>query len=59
MGLLDRISRMLFHKPPNEALTLSRNDQCWCGSGKKYKRCHEESDRKYFASRQRSCKRST
>jgi uncharacterized protein YecA (UPF0149 family) len=19
---------------------LGRNDQCWCGSGKKYKRCH-------------------
>jgi uncharacterized protein YecA (UPF0149 family) len=20
--------------------TLSRNDPCWCGSGKKYKKCH-------------------
>lgn len=19
---------------------IKRNDQCWCGSGKKYKRCH-------------------
>ena len=19
---------------------LSRNDDCWCGSGKKYKKCH-------------------
>ncbi len=19
---------------------LGRNDNCWCGSGKKYKRCH-------------------
>jgi len=23
---------------------LSRNDPCWCGSGKKYKKCHMESD---------------
>lgn len=23
---------------------LSRNDACWCGSGKKYKRCHLEMD---------------
>ncbi len=29
---------------------LSRNDSCWCGSGKKYKKCHLEKDdllRKY------------
>ncbi len=25
---------------------LGRNDACWCGSGKKYKACHEEFDRK-------------
>ncbi|MFC1669105.1 methionyl aminopeptidase [Spirochaetota bacterium] len=25
---------------------LSRNDPCWCGSGKKYKKCHLESDLK-------------
>jgi methionyl aminopeptidase len=23
---------------------ISRNDLCWCGSGKKYKRCHMEQD---------------
>src|SRR5208337_527872 len=23
---------------------LSRNDICWCGSGKKYKKCHLDSD---------------
>jgi len=23
---------------------LSRNDPCWCGSGKKYKHCHMKSD---------------
>ena len=25
---------------------LGRNDPCWCGSGKKYKKCHEEFDNK-------------
>lgn len=25
---------------------LSRNDKCWCGSGKKYKQCHERTDEK-------------
>ena len=24
---------------------LGRNDPCWCGSNKKYKRCHEHADR--------------
>ena len=24
---------------------LTRNDPCWCGSGKKYKKCHLEADR--------------
>jgi uncharacterized protein YecA (UPF0149 family) len=23
---------------------LERNDQCWCGSGKKYKKCHMTDD---------------
>ena len=25
---------------------LGRNDSCWCGSGKKYKKCHEAFDDK-------------
>ena len=25
---------------------IGRNDPCWCGSGKKYKKCHEEFDDK-------------
>ncbi len=27
----------------------SRNDQCWCGSGKKYKKCHLEQDERLAA----------
>ncbi|MEZ4727118.1 MAG: SEC-C metal-binding domain-containing protein [Caldilineaceae bacterium] len=29
----------------NTGPQLSRNDPCWCGSGKKYKHCHEKSDK--------------
>jgi uncharacterized protein YecA (UPF0149 family) len=53
---MDKINRTIFGKPPDSALTLRRNDPCWCGSGKKYKRCHEEKDRKYYASRGSGCK---
>ncbi|CAG0944383.1 partial Protein translocase subunit SecA, partial [Anaerolineae bacterium] len=33
-------------KPVNAAVgaKLGRNDPCWCGSGKKYKNCHMQSD---------------
>jgi hypothetical protein len=27
-----------------QAVALGRNDACWCGSGKKYKKCHLDSD---------------
>ena len=28
---------------------LGRNDACWCGSGKKYKKCHADFDEKLSA----------
>ena len=46
MGLLDKL---LHRRPPKAAANLGRNDPCWCGSGRKYKRCHYESDIKYFS----------
>jgi len=56
MGFLNR----LLGHPPKSAMDLGRNDSCWCGSGKKYKHCHYESDQKYFASlRSSSCWQST
>jgi hypothetical protein len=27
-----------------QEVVLGRNDACWCGSGKKYKKCHLASD---------------
>jgi hypothetical protein len=41
MKLLDRLFN---HKSENNTKDLGRNDFCWCGSGKKYKRCHLEQD---------------
>ncbi len=29
-----------------EMMKLNRNDPCWCGSGCKYKNCHEQTDQK-------------
>jgi preprotein translocase subunit SecA len=28
----------------NTGPKLGRNDPCWCGSGKKYKKCHHGKD---------------
>ncbi|HZA87763.1 MAG TPA: SEC-C metal-binding domain-containing protein, partial [Acidimicrobiales bacterium] len=28
---------------PTIALALKANDPCWCGSGRKFKRCHKAS----------------
>jgi hypothetical protein len=47
VGLMDRIKKMFSSEPSAAAIaahTLGRNDQCWCGSGKKYKKCHLASD---------------
>ncbi len=33
-------------KAQAEQKELGRNELCWCGSGKKYKRCHLEMDEK-------------
>jgi hypothetical protein len=51
MGLFNK----LLGRPPESAKKLGRNDPCWCGSGKKYKKCHLESDQKYFAAKLPSC----
>jgi hypothetical protein len=31
-------------EPVRRKVTPERNDPCWCGSGKKYKKCHLEAD---------------
>ena len=32
------------HGKSSRDIYLGRNDLCWCGSGKKYKKCHMETD---------------
>jgi hypothetical protein len=31
-------------KNEQKKAALGRNENCWCGSGKKYKRCHLDRD---------------
>jgi hypothetical protein len=46
VGFMDWIKKMTAPKPsPAEmARDLGRNEPCWCGSGKKYKKCHLPED---------------
>lgn len=43
-ALSNRISRQNEKEPAKSKLRVGRNDPCWCGSGKKYKKCHMEND---------------
>jgi hypothetical protein len=46
MGLL-KIGKLFSKEEIGPAVKPERNDLCWCGSGKKYKKCHlPEDDRK-------------
>lgn len=36
-------------------MKINRNDDCWCGSGKKYKKCHMEFDEKYEFMKRNGC----
>lgn len=49
MGFLDSV--VSFFKTEEEAPVpkVGRNDVCWCGSGKKYKKCHLLEDEKKMA----------
>ncbi|MGQ9696115.1 MAG: SEC-C metal-binding domain-containing protein [Thermodesulfobacteriota bacterium] len=42
MKILERLFNS--RKATSKKAELGRNDICWCGSGKKYKRCHLEKD---------------
>ena len=46
MGLMDWIKKMLAPSPAaiEAARERGRNEPCWCGSGKKYKKCHLRDD---------------
>ncbi|HYX23268.1 MAG TPA: SEC-C domain-containing protein [Thermoanaerobaculia bacterium] len=44
MSLGTWFRNLLSPKPKTAEVALGRNDTCWCGSGKKYKKCHLKSD---------------
>ena len=46
MSLLKGIARFFGAEEEQQApvRNTGRNDVCWCGSGKKYKKCHLEED---------------
>lgn len=47
MGFFESIIKIFIPEDNNiRARDLGRNDLCWCGSGKKYKRCHLAADEK-------------
>ena len=52
MKLLDRMMGAFAGKDPEApAAKLGRNDDCWCGSGRKYKKCHLPEDEKKTAAK--------
>ena len=53
MNFLKKIADT-FRAGPADA-SLGRNDACWCGSGKKYKRCHLDRDKIKLQNRANSC----
>jgi len=46
MGLMSSVKKLVLGGEPAQIPSLGRNDECWCGSGMKYKRCHLAADDK-------------
>ena len=44
MSLTSWFRKMFSRAERPKEVELGRNDLCWCGSGKKYKRCHLSKD---------------
>jgi uncharacterized protein YecA (UPF0149 family) len=50
MGLFERVASLLKDRDANIVdAKPGRNESCWCGSGKKYKKCHLLEDEKTAA----------
>lgn len=41
---MNLFKKVFGEKRPDDLYLIGRNEQCWCGSGKKYKKCHYEVD---------------
>ncbi len=54
MSLFDRVVGLLKRTTENEIapeIKPGRNESCWCGSGKKYKKCHLPEEEKKAAAK--------
>ena len=54
MGILKSLRSLLGAEEDTAPLPHERpgrNDPCWCGSGRKYKKCHLEEDEKKLSGR--------
>ncbi|MDA8089346.1 MAG: SEC-C metal-binding domain-containing protein [Nitrospiraceae bacterium] len=50
MGLLENLKNFFFNADEEAARPeTGRNEPCWCGSGRKYKKCHLADDEKKLA----------
>jgi len=59
VGIISRIASFFSDTAAGPVPKLGRNEPCWCGSGKKYKKCHlEEDDRKRSKYGTAACKTS-
>jgi uncharacterized protein YecA (UPF0149 family) len=55
-----RLAKKLFERDADPPETWGRNNPCWCGSGKKYKACHQERDEeRRVAARAAACRGAT
>jgi uncharacterized protein YecA (UPF0149 family) len=60
MNLALGLKRLMLGPEEKPVPNLKRNDRCWCGSGMKYKACHQsEDDRKRSAQRASSATQKT
>jgi hypothetical protein len=58
MGIMQTLKRIALGDESEPIPVLGRNDSCWCGSGKKYKRCHLATDERKRSSERASALRS-
>ena len=50
MGLFDRVLNLFkAEEDMRPAILPGRNEPCWCGSERKYKKCHQSKDREKAA----------
>ncbi|GAB4490727.1 MAG: hypothetical protein OHK006_23930 [Thermodesulfovibrionales bacterium] len=52
MGILKGIAGLFKTEEEIIPRNLGRNDECWCGSSKKYKKCHLEEDERRLRAQQ-------